>query len=206
SGRYRQAELVEDVHPHAERVVQPDVLVQAGDHVDLPVGLPASVDLGLQVPLGHLVLEVRHQVEVVADRQDPAAGDELLLVRRVGPGENQRRFAATDQRGPPVVVVGERREHVVEGDVGPLGQLGPEHPVGVVRVAGVILHQDREGERLGGLELDTDVVVVHGADPVTGQVITSGVVATAATGGEYPTGGQRTGARQHVAPGNRAPG
>jgi len=64
----------------------------------------------------------------------------------------------------------------------------------------VVVDEDAERDGLGGLERDADVVVVHGADALVGQIIRPRLVA--ATGGEDKGRGNGggTGGRQHPSP------
>src|SRR6185437_7997988 len=136
------------------------------------------------------------QVDVVADREDRAARHELILLPRVGLGDDQRRLARVDQRGLLRGVVGVRYDGRVEADVGHLLEIGEEQPVRLVRVGRVAQDHDREGQRLGGLELGTDVVVAHGAGRVlaAGAGTAGGGRAAAASGdGGGTHGGTRAG-------------
>jgi hypothetical protein len=159
--------------------------VQAGQQVELTVGLAQVVDLRLEVPLGDLVLEVGHQVQVVAHREDRPGGHEGVLLRVVRLRNDQRGVTGADQQTALLLVVAQRHRDRVDLHVRPLGELRPEQPVLLQRVEGVVVVERGEGERFGGLELVADAVGGHRADPVLGEVRRlRGVVGTGGGDGE----------------------
>src|SRR5699024_10453483 len=116
-GRLLDAELLEDIGAHRHGVVRAGRLEQPRKQIELAILLAQGLQLVLQPPVGDLLVEVGHQVEVVADREDRPRGHVLGLLPRVGDRDDRRRIARADQQAPTLVVIAERGGGHREGDV-----------------------------------------------------------------------------------------
>ena len=183
------AHVLPDVRADDQREGGDPDLLQAREHVVLPVGLAQVLHHLAEVPLLHILAEVGHVLDVVAHRQDRAGGDERGLVPAVDQRDDTGGITGADQQAALLHGVAEGHMGELDPDIRQLLDAVEDLPRLRDRLLGPVRPQHRHGDRFSRRELLSRLVPVHRADVQRGSVDL--LLRRAAAGGQ----GERAGGR-----------